>query len=91
MTNAIACLGAANVDRKAHCLQPVVLGSSNPVRMVERPGGVARNVCENLARLGCDVGFFAPMGQDDAGQWISNQLLQLGVDLAPNDRTIDLP
>ena len=61
-------------DRKAHALQPVVLGSSNPVKVSERPGGVARNVCENLARLGTRTGLFAPLGQDDDGDLIAQTL-----------------
>ena len=86
MNNAIACLGAANIDRKAHALQPIVLGSSNPVRVSERPGGVARNVCENLARLGCQAGLFAPLGQDEPGDLIADGLAELGVAMAPIDR-----
>lgn len=86
MNGSIACLGAANMDRKAQTLQPVTMGSSNPVRVTERPGGVARNVCENLARLGCGTGLFAPLGRDDAGDAITEHLAGLGVTFAPLDR-----
>ncbi|MEO1248519.1 MAG: carbohydrate kinase family protein [Pseudomonadota bacterium] len=91
MERAIACLGAANIDRKAQSLQPVVLGSSNPVRTTERPGGVARNVCENLARLECKVGLFAPLGDDGAGAAIRDSLVALGVTMAPGIQAASLP
>ncbi len=91
MEPAIACLGAANIDRKAQCLQPVVLGSSNPVRTTERPGGVARNVCENLARLDCKVGMFAPLGDDGAAIKIRSSLVELGVAMAPENLANGLP
>jgi len=79
MRSAIACIGAAHIDRKAHALQPIAIGSSNPVRVDVAYGGVARNVAENLARLRCEVALVSRVGRDDAGDRIIEELRTLGV------------
>ncbi|MEM1400702.1 MAG: carbohydrate kinase family protein [Pseudomonadota bacterium] len=91
MSAPIICLGAANIDAKAQALQPIVLGSSNPVKTTEQFGGVARNVCENLARLGCTTGLFAPLGTDAAAARIKAHLEQLGVNLTTFSQPLNLP
>ncbi len=45
-------------------------------------GGVARNVAENLARLGADVGFVSIVGDDENGRSLLAHLGALGVDVA---------
>lgn len=79
MRSAIACIGAAHVDRKAHALQAVSMGTSNPVRIDVGFGGVARNVAENLARLHCDVSLVSRVGRDDEGDRLIADLDQLGI------------
>lgn len=79
MRNAIACIGAAHVDRKAHALQDIAIGSSNPVRVDVASGGVARNVAENLARLRCEVALVSRVGRDDAGDRLISELQNLGI------------
>jgi pseudouridine kinase len=66
----IVCIGGANVDRKAECLSAVQLGDSNPVMVTQTCGGVARNVAENLGRLGHSVSLFTVVGDDQEGQWL---------------------
>ena len=82
MRSAIACIGAAHIDRTAHALQDVKLGTSNPVRVDVSFGGVARNVAENLARLHCDVALVSRIGRDDAGDQLLANLEALGVDVS---------
>jgi hypothetical protein len=48
----VLCVGAATVDRSFRSLDPIRPGTSNPVVSTKGFGGVARNVAENLARLG---------------------------------------
>lgn len=67
---AIACIGAANVDRKAKILSEVRLHSSNPVSSVITCGGVARNIAETLGRLGCHTNLITRIGSDTEGEWI---------------------
>ena len=55
-TGGVLCAGGAVVDRLLHLHAPAVPATSNPARAAASYGGVARNVAENLARLGVDVG-----------------------------------
>jgi pseudouridine kinase len=53
----------------------VVLGSSNPGRLYTDFGGVARNVAQNLASLGCQVLLCSRVGNDEAGRQVLAQPL----------------
>jgi pseudouridine kinase len=64
---AIVCIGAANLDRKLRTLARLAAGTSNPATRSESFGGVARNVAENLARLGAAVSLVTAVGLDAAG------------------------
>jgi pseudouridine kinase len=56
------------------------LRSSNPARIRSSFGGNARNVAENLARLGQAVRLITVVGEDHAGDELLNQLDDIGVD-----------
>ncbi|KAF0995506.1 carbohydrate kinase family protein [Geobacillus sp. TFV-3] len=66
----IVCIGGANVDRKARLLTPFRLGTSHPVATTQTAGGVARNIAENLGRLGQAVSLVSTVGDDQDGQWL---------------------
>ncbi|ALA69005.1 hypothetical protein GT50_01570 [Geobacillus stearothermophilus 10] len=66
----IACIGGANVDRKARLLTPFRLGTSHPVTTTQTAGGVARNIAENLGRLAQPVSLVSTVGDDRDGQWL---------------------
>jgi pseudouridine kinase len=66
----IVCLGGANVDRKAQSLSMIQLGTSNPVTVTQACGGVARNIAENLGRLGHSVSLLTVVGDDQEGKWL---------------------
>ena len=76
----IVALGAAAIDRKYHAAAPLVAGTSNPATGSRSFGGVARNVIENLARLGVATSLVTIIGDDEAGREILRQLRDLGVD-----------
>ncbi|MEH0168133.1 carbohydrate kinase family protein [Roseateles microcysteis] len=77
----LLCIGGANIDRKLSSLSPIRPGTSNPARLVkESPGGVARNIAENLARLGLPVQLLTAVGMDATGQGLLAQAQSLGVD-----------
>jgi pseudouridine kinase len=76
----ILCIGGAVLDRKYHASKALVLGTSNPVEGSRSFGGVARNVAENLARLGVPTGFASIVGDDESGHALTRQLERLGVD-----------
>lgn len=74
----IVCMGGSNVDRKLRSLAPLRMRTSNPAALRETAGGVARNVAENLARLGLPVHLLTAVGDDPAGRGLLSQLQQLG-------------
>ena len=55
------------------------LGDSNPGTVVTSPGGVVRNIAENLARLGVDCRLIAAVGADHQGDLLLNQGRQAGI------------
>ncbi|KYG91335.1 carbohydrate kinase [Metasolibacillus sp. FSL H7-0170] len=66
----IVAIGGANVDRKLHITNKVQLETSNPVTANESVGGVARNIAENLGRLGNQVKLLTTLGHDADAQMI---------------------
>lgn len=60
----IIAIGGANVDRKFHIQGRVQHGTSNPASVTESVGGVARNIAENLGRLGNRVKLLTTVGYD---------------------------
>jgi pseudouridine kinase len=76
----VLCIGGINLDRKLKASQALHAGSSNPCVATESQGGVARNVAENLARLGLHVSLAGQLGQDAAAQLLLPALQALGVD-----------
>lgn len=64
---ALLCIGGANIDRKLRTLGHLQMATSNPASQRETPGGVARNVAENLARLGLPAQLISAVGDDAAG------------------------
>ncbi|WP_439273794.1 carbohydrate kinase [Pseudochrobactrum sp. HB0163] len=77
----IVCIGGAVFDRKYHAHAPLIKATSNPVSGNSSHGGVARNVTENLARLGVNIGFVSILGDDETGRAILDHLRLLGVDV----------
>lgn len=82
MESAVLCIGAAHIDRKAQSSGPVALGSSNPVSVRRTAGGVARNVAENLARLGLRPTMLSRVGDDADGTEVLEALAGSGVGAA---------
>ena len=65
---AVTAVGACHLDRKARSAAPLAQGASNPVVLQSCPGGVARNVAENLARLGLRAALVSRLGRDAEGE-----------------------
>lgn len=66
----LVCIGGANVDRKFRMDKPAQMGTSNPASVTRSVGGVARNVAENLGRLGHRVKLLSIAGSDPEWQMI---------------------
>ena len=78
----ILCIGGAVLDRKYRARAELVEATSNPVDGMRSHGGVARNVTENLARLGAEAGFVSAVGDDEAGRTLRGTLADLSVDVS---------
>lgn len=76
----IVCIGGLNIDRKLRLLAHSLHASSNPCEAHETPGGVVRNVAENLARLGLPVALVAAVGDDAGGRMLLEQAALVGID-----------
>ncbi len=64
----ILCIGGMNLDTKLVLDRPLQLGTSNPVHAAHSPGGVIRNVAENLSRLDHRISLMSVVGDDAAGR-----------------------
>jgi len=76
----ILCIGASNLDRKLRTLDTLSLGTSNPARQTESFGGVARNIAENLARLGAPTSLVTAVGSDASGRALLAYADETGID-----------
>ncbi len=84
-------LGSAAVDTIAYPEGALAEGVAVPAQMRTAFGGVARNVAENLARLGQPVIFISAVGRDSPGEQLLAALQQLGVDTQAVIRTEAYP
>ena len=78
----IAGIGGANMDIHGRSDQPLIMRDSNPGTMHTSLGGVCRNICENLARLGEDVRLVTVVGDDVHGRSILAGCTQAGIDMS---------
>ena len=73
-------IGGAGVDLIGRLKGELRLGTSNPANIRTSFGGVARNVAENLARLGQSVILVTAVGDDHSGVELEKQVRGAGVD-----------
>ena len=74
-------IGGCNVDIAGRASEPARPGDSAPGTVRQSAGGVARNIAENLARLGHPVRLVSALGRDAAGRWLRAQTAAAGVDV----------
>ena len=78
----IAGIGGANMDIHGRSDRPLIMRDSNPGTLHTSLGGVCRNICENLARLGADVRLVTVVGDDVHGRSILSGCEQAGIDMS---------
>ena len=76
----VLAVGAANMDINCSTDHLLVAGDSTPGQVRYAAGGVARNVAENLARLGHTVVFLSAVGDDAGGSALLKHTQRAGVD-----------
>jgi pseudouridine kinase len=77
----VCVIGGANVDIHGAAYQPLRLRDSNPGSVHVSPGGVARNVAENLSRLGIDCRLVTAVGKDPNGEMLLAHGREVGIDM----------
>lgn len=84
-------IGASSLDVVGRLQKNLRLGTSNPSIIRTSFGGVARNVAENLARLGQPVVLLSVVGKDRIGDDLIAHTEQAGVDVSSIHRTDAFP
>ncbi len=74
-------IGSAGLDIVGRATTDLQRGTSNPSHMRMSLGGVARNVAENLARLGTEVVLITAVGDDPQGKRLLSQTAEAGVNV----------
>lgn len=74
-------IGSAGMDIVGRPIDELSLGTSAPGRLRASPGGVARNVAENLARLGTEVVLLTAVGDDPEGRRLLTQTSDAGANI----------
>ena len=81
-------IGSTGVDIVGRANQTIQHGTSNPAYLRMSNGGVARNVAENLARLGMHVFLITAVGDDEPGHRLLDQAAKVGIN---TDHSIVVP
>lgn len=76
----ILVIGSASTDIVGRATAPLNRRTSNSAIIHTSRGGVARNVAENLARLGLHTLLIAAVGDDAAGVRLATQAAECGID-----------
>lgn len=80
--NEVVVIGGSNIDITGHSDRSLIMEDSNPGEISLSPGGVGRNIAENLARLGVDVKLISALGDDIYGEKIMEKCLAVGIDMS---------
>ncbi|MCK5671804.1 MAG: MarR family transcriptional regulator, partial [Spirochaetales bacterium] len=75
----VVLIGAANIDIQGFSSNPIIQRDSNPGRIEFCPGGVSRNIAENLARLGIMTELISALGDDPNGSLILESCKNCGI------------
>jgi pseudouridine kinase len=75
-------IGATLLDSKGKPRAGLEPGTSNPASIRHTRGGTARNVAENLGRLGAEARLLSVVGDDDTGRQLVDQTAEAGVDVS---------
>lgn len=82
MEKKIAVIGGINMDICGKSAEKIIAFDSNPGKVTLSFGGVARNIAENISRLGASVRFLSAFGNDLFGREIKEHCEQVGMDLS---------
>lgn len=75
----VVIIGSANIDVAGYSYESLNYADSNPGKIKFTPGGVGRNIAQNLALLGNKSWLLSAVGSDFYGQSLLTQTNQSGV------------
>ena len=75
-------IGGTNIDIAGISTAELISGDSNPGTVRFSPGGVARNIAENLARLGAPVRLLTVFGSGPYAEQLKRSCTEAGVDIS---------
>ncbi len=75
----VVVVGGINLDIQATSYAAFRPGDSNPGTVAMLPGGVGRNIAENLARLGCATELLTVFGDDEPSATLRESCAKLGI------------
>lgn len=81
-TDYIVVVGGVNIDISGTSDTSLLPGDSNPGHVRVTPGGVGRNIAENLCRMGCRVRMLTALGDDLNADRIRRSCDEIGLDLS---------
>jgi pseudouridine kinase len=84
----VIAIGSCGLDIVGRATEAIHPGTSNPAVLRMSPGGVARNVAENLARLGTEVYLLSAVGEDAEGRLILTLAREAGINV---ERVLTVP
>jgi pseudouridine kinase len=84
-------IGAASIDIVGRLRGELHKETSSQAYIRTAPGGVARNIAENLARLGQPAVLLTAVGSDDNGDYLIEQTARAGVDIGSVVRAKNCP
>jgi pseudouridine kinase len=87
----VAVIGGANVDIFGRSFEALQERDSNPGKVHTSPGGVARNIAENLARLHVRCHLITAVGNDQNGEMLLAQGSTVGIDMQGVQRIDEFP
>lgn len=87
----VVVIGGANTDIVGTPVRPLVARDSNPAAICSSPGGVGRNMAENLVRLGVSTFLVTAFGADEAGMHLEAHCREIGIDTSGSLQAHGLP
>lgn len=91
MAPLVTVIGGANTDIVGFPEGRYRVGDSNPGHVRVTPGGVARNIAENLVRLGVTVRLVTAFGADEDGTSLREGCKAIGIDTRFSVTVSDVP
>lgn len=78
----VVVVGASNIDIKGRCMSGAYSRTKNPGQIEITPGGVGRNIAENISRLGIHTILLSAINKKEFSKVILDQTRKAGVDIS---------